>query len=141
MPAQGIFNKIKFFHSILIYLRLMKNFVIVNNKNSPSSIGKFHYSFNGYLLSADYRQIHCSHFLIVLYNHISYLNHSLNRNTPTRVPIMAQLTNPTSIHEDAGLIPALAQWIRIWRSQMRLRSPLLWLWCRPVASAPIRPLA
>ena len=29
------------------------------------------------------------------------------------VPIVAQLlTNPTSIHEDMGLIPALAQWVK-----------------------------
>ena len=45
---------------------------------------------------------------------------------------MAQwLTNPTRNHEVAGLISGL----RIWRCRE------LWLWCRPVATALIRPLA
>ena len=47
---------------------------------------------------------------------------------------MAQwLTNLTRNHEVSGLIPGPAQWIK--------DLALLWLWCRLVATAPIRPPA
>ena len=44
-----------------------------------------------------------------------------------------QVKNPTSIGEDVSSIPGLAQWVK--------NLVLLWLWCRPAAAAPIRPLA
>ena len=66
-----------------------------------------------------------------------------------RVPVVAhRITNPTSIHEDAGLILALLSGLRIqhccelWhRSRTWLRSWLLWLWCRLAAVVPIQLLA
>ena len=50
------------------------------------------------------------------------------------VPVVAQLlTNLTRNHEVADSIPRLAQWV--------MDPGLLWPWCRPVATAPIGPLA
>ena len=66
------------------------------------------------------------------------------------VPIVAQgLVNPTRNHDVAGLTPGLAQWVKesgvavSCDAGRRCGSDptLLWLWCRPMATAPIRPLA
>ena len=57
---------------------------------------------------------------------------------------MAQwLTNPTGNHEVAGSIPSLTLWnLSCGVGRRQCSDPaLLWLWRRPVATAPIRPLA
>ena len=50
-----------------------------------------------------------------------------------------QVTNTTSIHEDASSIPGLAVSYRV--GHRHSSDPvLLWLWPRPTAVAPIQPL-
>ena len=71
---------------------------------------------------------------------------SFSRKEEVGVPVVAHwVKNPSSIHEDVGLIPGLAQWIigsSVAASRGRdhrggLDPVLLWLWCSLAAAAPI----
>ena len=64
--------------------------------------------------------------------------------------MVQRVKNPTSSHEDEGLIPVFFQWVKdlvlpqaaVYVGHRGNSDPaLLWLWCRPAATGPIRPLA
>ena len=74
----------------------------------------------------------CCGFLI--YKDRRYRKETEVKKRSAGVAIMAQwLTNLARNREVVGSIPGHAQWVK--------DLALLWLWCRPVATAPIQPLA
>ena len=71
------------------------------------------------------------HFLHTL-KHFPGKDSSIIKECLFGVPVVAQwLINPTNIHENASLIPGLAQ---------QVKDPT-WLWCRLEATAPVGSLA
>ena len=80
-------------------------------------------------------------FWSLLFNALTFKHCNYESSHPGSVEM-----NPTRSHELADLIPGLIQWI--WRccalrcrSQTRLRSGVAVAVCRPVATAPVGPLA
>ena len=55
-------------------------------------------------------------------------SHSNEAEPGVQFIVAQQVINPTSIHEDAGLIPGLIHWVK--------DLVLLWLWPRLAAAAP-----
>ena len=85
----------------LLHLEWISNEVLLySSGNYIQSLGIEH----------DRRQYGKKNVYIDIYDPVTML---YGRNGHNRVPIVAQqVRNPTSIHEDAGLIPSLAQWVK-----------------------------